>query len=54
MSTVVVCSPYFYFLAMPKAAINEQTSADEVLVAFHLAAMMEAEVARERTLTVGG
>ena len=50
--TVAVCFPYF--LVMPKASRNDQTWADEVLVNFHLAAMMEAEVARESTLAVGG
>lgn len=35
------------FLVVPKASRNDQTSADDVLAKFYLAAMMEAEMAHE-------
>lgn len=38
---------------MSKASRNDQTSTDEVLVNFHLAAMVEAEEAHESTSAVG-
>lgn len=42
----MLCFPYF--LVMPKVSRNDQTSTDDVLVNFHLAAMMEAEVRAPR------
>lgn len=45
VSTVVVC--FSYFLVMPKASRNDQTSSDDVLVNFHLAVMMEAKATWE-------
>lgn len=48
----MLCFPYF--LVMPKASRNDQTSAEDVLVDFHPAAMVEAEATRESTSAVGG
>lgn len=45
---------YFPCFLVPKASRNDQTSAGDVLAKFHLAAMMEAEMARESTSAVGG
>lgn len=39
---------------MPKASRNYQTSTDDVLVNFHLAVMIETEMAHESTLAVDG
>lgn len=41
VSTVVVC--FSYFLVMPKASRNDQTSSDDVVFNVHLAVMMEAK-----------